>query len=118
MAFVGPSLMAWKGNKYRAVRTEVAGIMFDSKREAARYMELMLMERAGEISHLELQPRFDCVIDGKKICTYRGDFKYFAGNRGVVEDVKSPYTAKNPVYRLKKKLVEALYPGVTIQEVY
>ena len=110
--------MAWKGNKYRAVRTEVDGIMFDSKREAARYMELMLMERAGEISRLELQPRFDCVIDGRKICTYRGDFKYFAGNRGVVEDVKSPYTAKNPVYRLKKKLVEALYPGVTIQEVF
>ena len=118
MAFVGPSLMAWKGNKYRAVKTEVDGIVFDSKREAARYMELMLMQKAGEISHLELQPEFECRIDGKKICTYRGDFRYFTKKNSVVEDVKSPYTAKNPVYRLKKKLVEALHPGVIIQEVY
>ncbi len=110
--------MAWKGNKYRAVKTEVDGIMFDSKREAARYMELMLMQKAGEISHLELQPEYQCIINGKKICTYRGDFRYFTKKNSVVEDVKSPYTAKNPVYRLKKKLVEALYRGVIIQEVY
>ena len=40
-------------SKYRAVKTEVDGITFDSKREAARYMELMLMQRAGEIKRLE-----------------------------------------------------------------
>jgi hypothetical protein len=101
-------------NKYRAVKTEVDGIMFDSKREAARYMELVLLERAGEISRLELQPKYDCVVNGKKICTYKADFRYFNANGSVVEDVKG---MKTPVYRLKKKLVEALYPGVTIQEV-
>lgn len=101
-------------NKYRAIKTEVDGITFDSKREAARYMELVLLERAGEISRLELQPKYDCVVNGKKICTYKADFRYFDANGSVVEDVKG---MKTPVYRLKKKLVEALYPGVTIQEV-
>ena len=101
-------------NKYRAVKTEVDGIVFDSKREAARYMELMLLERAGEISHLELQPVYECVVNGKKICTYRADFRYFTKLGNIVEDVKG---VKTPIYRLKKKLVEALYAGVTILEV-
>ncbi len=101
-------------NKYRAVKTEVDGIVFDSKREAARYMELMLLERAGEISHLELQPKYDCIINGKKICTYKADFRYFTKLGNIVEDVKG---VKTPIYRLKKKLVEALYAGVTIQEI-
>ena len=102
--------MAWRGNKYKAVKTEV-----DSKREAARYMELMLMQRAGEIKRLELQPSFVCIVNGKKICTYRADFRYFTNENSIVEDVKG---VKTPVYKLKKKLVEALYPGVIIQEVY
>ncbi len=101
-------------SKYRAVKTEVDGITFDSKREAARYMELVLLERAGEISRLELQPKYDCVVNGHKICTYKADFRYFSAEGSVVEDVKG---VKTPVYRLKKKLVEALYPGVTVQEV-
>jgi len=102
-------------SKYKAVKTEVDGIVFDSKREAARYMELRLLERAGEIKNLELQPAFKCRIDGKKICTYKADFRYFTAKECVVEDVKG---VKTPVYRLKKKLVEALFPGVKIQEVY
>ena len=100
--------------KYKAVKTEVDGITFDSKREAARYMELVLLERAGEISHLELQPSFVCMVNGHKICTYKADFRYFSASKSIVEDVKG---VKTPVYRLKKKLVEALYPGVKIQEV-
>ena len=101
-------------SKYRAVKTEVDGITFDSKREAARYMELMLMQRAGEIKRLELQPKYDCVVNGKKICTYRAYFRYSTNENSIVEDVKG---MKTPVYKLKKKLVEALYPGVIIQEV-
>ena len=102
-------------NKYRAVKTEVDGITFDSRREATRYMELILMERMREISNLELQPKFECVVNGHKICSYRADFRYFTANGCVVEDVKGVKTA---VYRLKKKLVEATHPGVKIQEVY
>ena len=100
--------------KYRAVKTEVDGIIFDSKKEAARYKELILLEKSGVISHLELQPRYDCVVNGKKICSYRADFRYFNDQNSVVEDVKG---FKTPVYRLKKKLVEALYPGIRILEI-
>ena len=106
--------MIKKNNKYGAVKTTVDGIVFDSKREAVRYMELMVLQKNGQISRLELQPKYDCIIDGKKICTYRADFRYFTKNGNIVEDVKG---VKTPVYRLKKKLVEALYAGVIIQEI-
>lgn len=90
--------------KYRAVKTTVGNITFDSKREAARFQELRLLFRAGEIRNLELQPKLDFVLEGEKIFTYRPDFIYFDryGSR-VVEDVKGVRTA---VYRLKKKLIE------------
>jgi hypothetical protein len=47
-----------KKSKYGAVKTEVDGIMFDSKREASRYQELRLLEQAGEITNLRLQVPF------------------------------------------------------------
>lgn len=101
-------------SKYNAVKTEVDGYVFDSKAEANRYSELKLMELADEISYLELQPKFPIVVNGKKIATYIADFRYFyCGTKQVIEDVKG---VKTPVYRLKKKLVEAIY-GVTITEV-
>jgi len=109
--------------KYRAIRTMVDGIYFDSKREANRYSELKMMEKAGIIASLKLQPEFKCQIDGKKICTYKADFEYLMvdeqgpdGQIGyyIVEDVKG---FKTPVYKLKKKLVEALFPGTVIKEI-
>ena len=109
--------------KYRAIRTMVDGIYFDSKREANRYSELKMMEKAGIINSLKLQPEFKCVVNGKKVCTYKADFEYLIvddiGPQGqigyyIVEDVKG---FKTPVYRLKKKLVEALFPGTVIKEI-
>jgi hypothetical protein len=38
-------------NKYHAVKTEVDGIVFDSKKEANRYQELCLLQKAHEIFH-------------------------------------------------------------------
>lgn len=109
-----------KPHKYRAVRTEVDGISFASKREAKRYSELKLLEKAGEIEALEMQPKFPITVMGEKIATYIADFRYrLVLNKArrlttpVVEDVKG---FKTPAYRLKKKLVEALY-GITITEV-
>ena len=104
-------------NKYRAKKTVVDGITFDSKAEARRYSQLKILERAGEISGLTLQPQFPVTLNGKDICRYIADFAYFTDHARVVEDVKSDFTAKNPIYRLKKKLVEAAYPGVQIVEV-
>lgn len=98
-------------SKYHNKRTSVDGFSFASQAEAKRYGELKLLQRAGEISGLTLQPRFVCVIGGVKVCTYIADFAYFENNRRVVVDVKGFAT---PVYKLKKKLVMALNPGLVI----
>lgn len=101
-------------SKYHARKTTINGITFASKAEATAYQNRLLMQRAGNISGLELQPKFPLIVNGEKIGTYIADFRYFnkATNSVVVEDVKG---VKTPVYRLKKKLVYALY-GITILE--
>lgn len=103
-------------SKYRNQKTVVAGITFDSQKESRRYQELTAMQEAGHIRNLELQPRYDLVVDGDKLGYYQADFRYTVVETGVVvtEDVKSPAT-KTPQYRIKKKLVKALY-GVDILE--
>jgi len=107
-----------KKNKYGAVKTPCgAGHMHDSKKEAGRCDELRLLERAGQIQRLEQQPEFPIEINGIRVCVYRADFSYFEKNERVIEDAKSDPTRENQVYRLKKKLVEAAYPGVRIREV-
>lgn len=103
-----------KRNKYGAKKTRVDGIWFASQAEANRYSTLKWLEKQGTISRLELQPAFRCSVNGKHICTYRADFAYFADNARTIEDVKG---FRTPIYRLKKKMVEAFYPGVHIVEV-
>jgi hypothetical protein len=109
-------------NKYGAKKTELDGIRFDSKREANRYAELKLMERAKEISHLERQHRFTLIgeqkdEDGKIIerpVTYVADFVYRdKEGHTVVEDAKG---VKTEVYKIKRKLMLMIY-GVRIREV-
>jgi hypothetical protein len=102
-------------SKYGAKRTEVDGVTFASKAEARRYGELKLMERAGEIENLTLQPRYRLDVNGVKVCAYVGDFFYYRiGQKGpVVEDVKGVST---PVYRIKKRLMKAIY-GIDIVEI-
>lgn len=91
-------------SKYRAIKTTVDNIVFDSKREAKRYGELKLLFRAGRIRNLEIQPEFDFILEGEKIFTYRADFVYFEDQKRIIEDCKG---FRTPVYRLKKKLIEA-----------
>src|SRR5689334_15113681 len=104
-------------SKYRAVKTSVNGWTFDSKAEAARYQHLLTLGAVGHVRNLELQPRFPIALNGRVIANYVADFRYEEldafGWREVVEDVKG---MKTPVYRLKKKLVEAQY-GIQIREV-
>lgn len=95
-----------KPTKYRAQKTTIDGITFDSKGEAARYCGLRLMEKAGEISDLWLQPEYPIEYDGIHICTYRADFRYRLNGVWVTEDFKGYRT---PEYRLKKRLVWAFY---------
>ena len=114
-----------RANKYHAQCRTVDGIRFDSKHEARRYEYLKLLAVAGEISALEIQPEFVITVvelwrdDGRRVdCgRYRADFRYIDMQTGevVVEDTKSGPT-KTTAYRLRKRLVQAIY-GVTIREV-
>ena len=96
----------------RAERTSREGEVFDSKGELARWEELRLLERAGEISDLRRQSMFLLEVSGCKIGTYVADFVYEKGKETVVEDFKG---VRTPAYRLKKKLMLALY-GIEILE--
>lgn len=92
----------------------IDNIRFASKREGKRYSELKLLERAGQIRNLELQPKFPLKINGSLICTYVGDFLYFEDNKRVIEDSKG---FKTKEYIIKRKLLLALYPGMDHREV-
>lgn len=102
-------------NKYNAKPIVIDGIRFASQAEGRHYASLRLLEKAGHISDLELQPKFDCVVNGEKVCRYTADFRFFDKQQGRlrVQDVKG---VKTPVYKLKAKLVRALY-GVEIEEI-
>lgn len=104
-------------SKYHNHKTLFQDIQFDSRKESNRYQELLWMQQAGQICNLELQPRYDLVVNSHKLGFYKADFRYEEVATGAVitEDVKSPVT-RTPVYMLKKKLVKALY-GVEIVEV-
>lgn len=100
-------------NKFNAIKTVVDGITFDSKAESRRYNQLKLLERAGHIRQIELQPRFKFEIDGKLMFTYVADFAYFEGLSRIVEDCKG---VRTPVYRIKKKIIEQAFK-IIIREV-
>ena len=86
--------------KFRNRRVTVDGVTFDSAGEARRWAELQI----------------PIVVNGRKICAVVLDFRFFEGNATVVEDHKSRFTSKLPVWRLKKKLLQAVYPGLQIRE--
>lgn len=111
-------------SKYRSNKTVYKNITFDSKKEAQRYGELILLEKANMIKNIVIQPKFILQEkfrkNGKMIraITYSADFSYIdlETNKLVVEDVKSAYTKKNPVYRIKKKMFEYKFKDLEIRE--
>ncbi len=121
-------LISKKPSKYRNVKTVVDGITFDSKKEARQYRELEFLKNCGKIRNLRRQVEVPIDINEKHICSWIADFVYeeklpydcLIG--GAVQwakiyvDVKSEITRKLPVYRIKKKLVEAVH-GIKIKEV-
>ena len=110
-----------KKQKYGNSKITIDGIRFDSKREAQRWQELRLMERAGRITDLRRQVKFVLIPsqrgeDGKVIekqVTYIADFVYLKDGKTVVEDSKGYRTE---VYRLKKKMMLYFF-HIRIQEV-
>lgn len=109
-----------KGRKFGNRKTEIDGQVFDSKKEARRYAELRLMERAGEISGLQTQVPFVLIPAQKdekgivieRAASYVADFVYNQNGKLVVEDAKGYRT---DVYRLKKKLMLKVH-GIRIYE--
>jgi hypothetical protein len=91
-------------HKFHAIPTEYDGIKFASKKEAKRYKELLLLKKAGDILFFLRQVPFHLPGNVKYLC----DFVIFWANGEVTfEDVKG---IKTPMYILKKKQVESLYP--------
>lgn len=93
-------------SKYKAIKTTIDGITFASKREARYYQIYSRLEELGEIHNLKLQTSLPFILNGKKIFTYKPDFEFDDEKGHHIVDVKGVFT---PVFRLKKKLIEAQY---------
>lgn len=95
-------------SKYKAIRTEINGIKFASKKEAHRYQELKLMERAKVITDLKLQVPFILVDKNEngRAIKYVADFTYYENGQYVVEDTKGYIT---DVFKIKKRLLKERY---------
>ena len=129
-----------KAAKYNNKKVTLDGITFDSQKEANRYCELKLLQRAGQIQNLELQKEFELIPaqyeyyprygkSGKRLkdgarcieqsCVYKADFAYIENGKTVVEDVKGYRDPKGAAYAkfaIKRKLMLHVY-GIRIKEV-
>jgi len=104
-----------KPSKYRNIKVQDEERKFDSKKELAYAKELDLLVASGEVEWYERQLPFPIKINEQKITTYILDFQVAYAN-GTMEyvDVKGFDKRKQkfittPVFKLKKKLVEAVY---------
>ena len=109
--------MSERRSKYNAKKVHAEGYIFDSLMEYERYKELMLMEKAGAISHLVVHPVFLLQENFKDAATgerhraikYEGDFQYTENGATILEDVKGKST---DLFRLKWKMFRKLYPNL------
>ena len=121
--------------KYGNKKTVIDGIEFDSQKEATRYCELSLLQRAGQIQNLELQKEFELIpaqyenvsreeyikSKGKKTkgkcleraVKYKADFIYIENGKTVVEDTNGVRTKE---YIIKRKLMLYIH-GIQIKEI-
>ena len=120
-------------SKYNNQKIEIDGIVFDSKKEAKRYSELKLMQKAGEISELQRQVKYVLIPQQRmpdtrgprgglkrgavleKECAYIADFVYFDNQLGkyVVEDTKG---FRTDAYIIKRKLMLKVH-NIIIHEI-
>ena len=101
-------------NKHGNKKITVDGVTYDSIKEANYHQELYRRLQAGEVERIIYHPRFDIVVAGVYIGKYTADFKFYdlTTQQEMIVDVKGPSTRKNTAYRLRKKLVEAIYNTV------
>ena len=117
--YIDPTEQVTKPNKYNKYNNnpcEIDGIKFDSVREAERYTQLRLLERAGAIRDLQLQVPYIIIPKSEhgRALKYIADFAYIDHNElYVVEDAKGVQT---PVYKLKRRLMAEVH-NIIIKEV-
>lgn len=106
--------------KYHNRKVTIDGITYDSRKEARRHSELLLLERAGAIQNLQCQVKFDLLpsqrIGGKVVerpVSYIADFVYEENGQKIVEDTKG---VKTKDYIIKRKMM-LYFHGIRIREV-
>ena len=123
--FPKPKQVRSKGNKFKAMKVELDGMTFDSKKEHRRYLELKAMQQRGEIRDLKHHTKFELApktkIEGEKrakpALRYFADFTYYRiTGEFEVEDVKSAATRKLASYRNKKHLMKTVH-NIDVREV-
>ena len=126
-------------NKYHAKKARTAdGLIHDSRKEARRWAELLMLERAGVISNLRRQVRYVLIpkqeehfarygangnrlADGARVaereCAYIADFVYTKDGEEVVEDVKGyKQGGAYDVFTIKRKLMLHVH-GIKVREI-
>ena len=128
-------------SKYHSKKVIVNGNTYDSRKEYRRFCELSLLQKAGTITELQTQVRFELIPAQyaeyptgeyykrgdkkglpkiKRVCVeqsvvYVADFVYYRNGKKIVEDVKSLATKKKESYIIKRKLLLWVH-GIKIKE--
>ncbi len=109
-------------NKYGAKKTACQhGHLHDSRREAVRCNELHLLQRAGNIQALTIQPKYEFAINGDWLMMLNGqrakytpDFSYIENGRQIAEDTKGMVTE---AFRLRAALFRHLFADIELRVV-
>ncbi len=89
---------------------------FPSTGEFKAYRHRHMRMMAGEIANLQLHPRFDCVVNGIKVCRYTADWSYQEKGWTVVQEFKGSRAHASRDSTIRRKLAQALF-GITIEVV-
>ena len=129
----------FRSNKYHSKKITRDGMTFDSLKEYRKFRELLLLEKAGEITDLKRQVEFELIpaqyeeiptgevykrgeLKGqpkiKRVCLelsvkYIADFVYKENGKTIVVDTKG-FRTKD--YILKRKMM-LYFHGIRIKEV-
>ncbi len=111
--------MTWpvRRGKFNNRKTVIDGFTFDSAKEARRYQELTLLEKAGEVEAFVCQPVYELTVNGSRVGRMTLDFEVIWANGEITcEDVKGGRATKTEAYSLRKRVFEACHAPLTVKE--
>lgn len=116
MVTIAEKLVVERPHKYGAIKSDCAnGHTHPSRKEQRRCDELHLMQKAGMINNLVVQPVYELMVEDVYVGKYIGDFEYRNDGVLITEDCKGGNATKTPVYRLKKRIFEAIYKRAILE---